>query len=254
MTWRLVAASVKGSSHAAGDLPCQDSNWASPSEGQDANPVLCAFVADGAGSATRGGEGAELAMAAAAKFLKGRLAQEHFTADEAVLVACLEAVRNKISQVAEAECLTSRDYACTFLGAVSTASESALIQIGDGGIVVDVGQGLDMPIIPMSGEYANMTYFVTDEDALARIQTRSFSAALQRLAIFTDGIQRLAVNMSTNAPHSPFFQRFFEVLSHASVEEEDKLHEALHVFLSSGPVNERTDDDRTLVLASIASA
>jgi hypothetical protein len=192
-------------------------------------------------------------MSAAAQFIRHRIRNGGFVPDETVLLECLDEVRRQISGIAEAANLTPRDYACTFLGVISTASHTALIQVGDGGIVVDFGQGLSLPIVPMSGEYANMTYFVTDEDAKARVETKVFPAALHNLAVFTDGIQRLAINMATNTPHSPFFTKFFQVLSKSSAEDEDKLQDALLAFLSSGPVDEKTDDDRTLVLASLAS-
>ena len=252
MTWRLVAASVKGSSHAASNTPCQDSNWASPNEGDATLPVLCAFVADGAGSACRGGDGAEIAMSAAAQFLKKRIRYGGFVADETVLLECMDEVRRQIQLSAEAASLTPRDYACTFLGVVSAASRTALIQIGDGGIVVDFGEGLSLPIVPMSGEYANMTYFVTDEDATTHVQTRAFPSGLKNLAVFTDGVQRLAINMAANTPHAPFFAKFFQVLSQAALEDEEMLQDALLAFLSSEPVSAKTDDDRTLVLASLA--
>jgi hypothetical protein len=254
MIWRLVAASVKGSSHAASNTPCQDSNWASPSEGDATGPVLCAFVADGAGSACCGGDGAEVAMSTAAQFMRERIRHAGFAPDEAVLLECMTEVRRQISHVAEAANLTPRDYACTFLGVVSAASRTALIQVGDGGIVVDFGEGLSLPIVPMSGEYANMTYFVTDEDAMARVQTKELPGVLHNLAVFTDGIQRLAINMATYTPHPPFFTRFFQVLSQSSLEDEDKLQDALLVFLSSEAVDAKTDDDRTLVLASLVGA
>lgn len=41
------------------------------------------------------------------------------------------------------------------------------MQIGDGGVVVDFGHGLQLPLTPMVGEYANMTHFITDEDAVS---------------------------------------------------------------------------------------
>jgi len=253
MTWRLVAASVKGSSHAANNTPCQDSNWASPNEGDLSCPVLCVFVADGAGSACHGGKGAELAMTAAARFMRDRVRQHGFVLDDTVLFDCMQAARNAIIRAADDASLSPRDYACTFLGAVSTSTHTALVQIGDGGIVVNIGDGLVLPIVPMSGEYANMTYFVTDEDAAVRVQIKVFPAAAQNVAVFTDGIQRLAINMTDHTPHSPFFAKFFRVLAQASSQDENKLQDALLAFLSSGAVDERTDDDKTLALASLVA-
>jgi hypothetical protein len=251
MTWRLVAASVEGTSHAANNTACQDSNWASPTVGGDVSPVLCAFAADGAGTASNGRDGAELAMETVARFMRCNAGHEGFVPDEATLRETVLAVREVIANASEAAGLTTRDFACTLLGVVSTPTYTGVVQIGDGGVVVDVGDGLVLPIVPMSGEYANMTYFVTDEDALERMQVITFPATAQRLAVFTDGVQRLAVNMATNTPHEPFFSRFFRILAATHAADEERLHDDLVAFLRSAPVAARTDDDLTLILASL---
>ena len=70
-----------------------------------------------------------------------------------------------------------------------------------------------------------------------------------KVATFTDGIQRLALNLVTNTPHEPFFAPFFNGMAKATVEQEDQLQGLLVKFLGSQAVNERTDDDKTLALA-----
>ncbi len=83
------------------------------------------------------------------------------------------------------------------------------MQIGDGGVVVDFGHGLQLPLTPMVGEYANMTHFITDEDAVSRLETFTSTERVHKVAAFTDGIQRLALNMLDNSPCTflyPVFQ------------------------------------------------
>jgi hypothetical protein len=149
--------------------------------------------------------------------------------------------------------LKARDFACTFLGVVSSAIGTLIMQIGDGGVVIDVGAGLEVPVVPMSGEYANMTHFVTDDEAVSTLVTRVYPTAALRVAVFSDGLQRLALNMADNTAHAPFFAPFFNVLAKATAEQEDELHGALVRFLSSPNVNDRTDDDKTLALAVLLS-
>lgn len=98
-------------------------------------------------------------------------------------------------------------------------------------------------------EYANMTHFITDEDAVSRLETFTSTGRAHKVAAFTDGIQRLALNMLDNSPHVPFFTPFFNGLAAATQEQLDLLPELLKQFLSSPAVNERTDDDKTLALA-----
>ncbi len=92
-------------------------------------------------------------------------------------------------------------------GLVSSANRTLLMQVGDGGIVVDTGVGLQLPIQPMTGEYANQTYFVTDMDALDYLAIKIVDAGVKHAAAFSDGIQRLAFICKTASrmlPSSPF--------------------------------------------------
>lgn len=249
MSWRIVAASAAGTSHTATGGECQDSCFASIESASDKAPLLYMFVADGAGSAMRGGKGAELAIEAAAEFFTKQYFLPEFTLHEALAVDCMLMVRRAIDDHAEKEGLRARDYACTFLGLLSFSQSTLVIQIGDGGVVIDIGDGFHVPIEPMSGEYANMTYFATDNDAIDILQVRCFSKKILKAALFSDGIQRLALNLATNTAHEPFFAPFFNTLSKATIEQEDQLQLALTQFLNSEAVNERTDDDKTLALA-----
>lgn len=249
MTWRLVYASEVGTSHNHTGTLCQDSCWAQVDRLVDGEPLLSVFVADGAGSAAKGGEGAELAIEAAAAFIAKKVKQGEFGLSDGLATDLVVAVRDRIYAAAEAEGLKARDFACTFLGTLSTAVGTLVLQIGDGGVVLDVGAGLEVAVVPMSGEYANMTHFVTDEDAVTVLQTRTYSTRALKVAAFTDGIQRIALNLSSNTPHEPFFAPFFKGMAKATAEQEDQLQGLLVRFLSSAPVNERTDDDKTLALA-----
>lgn len=249
MTWRVVTASEVGTSHTATGTLCQDSCFAQVEANLTKPPLLTIFVADGAGSAAHGGTGAELAIEAATAFVGQHYTQSEFALNDHWAVECIQAVRAKIYTVADQQGAKARDYACTFLGVVATPFATLLMQIGDGGIVVDVGNGLVVPIAPMAGEYANMTNFVTDENAIDVLAVTTFSIRADKVAVFSDGIQRLALNMATNTAHAPFFTPFFKVLATATAAQEDHLQAELARFLQSPAVNARTDDDKTLALA-----
>ena len=249
MTWRLVYASEVGTSHTHTATPCQDSSWAQVDQLADKELLLSVFVSDGAGSAAKGGNGAELAIEAAAALVAKKLKQGEFGLSDELATEIVIAVRERIYAAADTAGLKAQDYACTFLGLLSTTKGTLVLQIGDGAVVVDCGAGLEVAVVPMSGEYANMTHFVTDEDAVTILATKTYPDRALKVAAFTDGIQRIALNMSTNTPHEPFFAPFFNGMAKVSTEQEDQLHGLLVKFLGSAPVNERTDDDKTLVLA-----
>jgi hypothetical protein len=252
LNWRIVGASVVGTSHALNDSCCQDSCWAQEDVTLQGHSLLSIFVADGAGSASHGGEGAELAMQTAAEVIAIKLRQGEFGIGDDLAVECVLAIRTALQARASSLGLHPRDFACTLLGVISQPSASLVLQIGDGGIVVNAGNGLEVPIVPMSGEYANMTNFVTDENAIEVLKTKTYASSFSQVAVFSDGIQRLALNMATNTHHEPFFSHLFKTLETASLDQEDQLHQALIRLLNSEAVNARTDDDKTLVIAALA--
>lgn len=249
MTWRLVYASAIGTSHTQSNTPCQDSCWAQVDQLVNKDLLLTVFVTDGAGSAVKGGEGAELAIEAAAELVGKKVKQGEFGLSDDLATEIIIAIRERIYAAADTASLKARDFACTFLGLLSMANGTLVLQVGDGAMVVDCGTGLEVAVVPMSGEYANMTHFVTDEDAVSVLATKTYPDRALKVAAFTDGIQRLALNLATNTPHEPFFSPFFNGMAKATAEQEDQLQGLLVKFLGSQPVNERTDDDKTLALA-----
>lgn len=251
MSWRIVAASAIGTSHLASGKGCEDSCWAQEDQTAQNEYVLSVFVADGAGSAQHGGEGAEIAMQTAADFMARKISEVEFGVNDELAVQCVLAIRQRIEARAAAVGKTPRDFACTFLGVVALPHAGLAMQIGDGCIVFEAGNDLELAIVPMTGEYANMTHFVTDDNAIELLCTKPIDSQISKVAVFTDGLQRLAIKMATNSPHVPFFTPFFKALETAKPEQEDELQAALVRFLNGDAVNSRTDDDKTLVLASL---
>ena len=251
VTWRAVSAVSIGTSHRVNGTDCQDECRAMVEQchGED---VLTVFVADGAGSALRGRDGALTAVQSAASFVLEQLEQHGLTLQATLAESCLAFIRAAIQTEAEVKGLPTREFACTFLGAICTQSETLVFQIGDGGIVLDVGDGLELFAAPMTGEYANMTHFVTQDEWRDVFAEKLYSRQVRKLAAFSDGLQRLALNMAQGRPHEPFFTPFFGVLAGATPAQEDALAGQLVVFLDSEAVNARTDDDKSLALAVLA--
>ncbi len=74
---------------------------------------------------------------------------------------------------------------------------------------------------------------------------------ISKVAMFTDGIETIALDMQSMKPHTPFFAPFFKVLS--KVKNNGKcnaLCKNLSEFLTGERVNKMTNDDKTLVLIS----
>jgi len=246
--WETVSAAVIGTSHRDLNGVCQD-RCAVLCTQQGDRQWLAMFVADGAGSAPMAEVGAELAVTAALSFVESLMGRVEFGLSDNLAVELVKDVRSSIYLEASRSGHSARDYACTFLGLLSSELGTLAFQVGDGGIVIDSGDSMFVAIKPMSGIYANMTHFVTEEDAIDHLVCEFFPNIAQRAAVFSDGIQRLAINMDSNTPHEPFFSSFFDVLATIKPEKRNQLQGALESFLDSDQVNERTDDDKALALA-----
>lgn len=245
--WRVAATSVRGASHARSDQECQDAHAIVLLP----NGTLVAAVADGAGSAAISEVGSALAVAAAVAAI-GAAATLPSATDEngwqALLTDAARLALLRLEAEAEKRKVDLNALATTLLLAVATPETTAVLQIGDGAIVVgDADGGASALTFPLHGEYANTTVFLTGPDALATAQF-GLHPAVTHLALFSDGLQRIALDMATGAPFAPFFLPLFRFVANES--EATAAQAQLTAFLSSPRVQERSDDDITLVLAA----
>jgi hypothetical protein len=252
--WRLVAASVAGTAHASAGRQCADAFAARVLRRPRAGgSLLVAVAADGAGCSEHAAEGARLAcsavLARARRWAGGRGVLPGFGRE--AFLPWLASVRGRIAAAARAREGEARDFSCTLLVAlVDERGRAAFFQVGDGVIVYRDRDGGYVPALwPQCGEYANHTWFVADENAAEHLQT-AVAEDVHELALLTDGLQRLALRFATREAHGPFFEPMFAHLRNESPGEASGLARELRAFLGSGPVNERTDDDKTLVLAT----
>jgi hypothetical protein len=130
---------------------------------------------------------------------------------------------------------------------VAGAESSAFFQVGDGAMILRRCGVYGVVFWPQSGEYANSTNFLTSDDFREQL---AFSAAggCSDVALMTDGLERLALRFDSQTPHIPFFDPLFRALRAA--DDVAGLNEGLRQFLASESVQSRSDDDKTLILAS----
>ena len=250
MRWRVVPASVSGSSHLRQGAECQDAS--SDTFLTDGSPIV--VVCDGAGSAGRAAEGSRLAADASTSFLRECL-EKALPTDiegwERTLTACLRHVRSVLVKTAEGQASPGgteglSEFATTLLIAVATRDWLVAAQVGDGAIVSrDASGALSVLTVQGESEYVNETTFMTSTDFLKRAHLYvSQQTDVTGLAVLSDGLQLLALKYSDNSAHAPFFVHMF-----AFAENPDAAQADLEEFLRSDKVCERTDDDKTLVLA-----
>jgi hypothetical protein len=219
--------------------------------------VLLAVASDGAGSASQSLDGAALAVD---RFLRDFGDASRHSGLDAITREFVEdwvsRVRAELQGRAETHNLSAREFACTILGAVVGHDRAAFFQIGDGAIVVSNRTEPDdygWVFWPQHGEFANQTNFITQDNALEILEFESEERSVDEIAMFTDGIERLVLNLQDKTAHAPFFRTLFGWLVKTeppAVGEDIPASEVVSRYLGSKQVNERTDDDKTLILAT----
>ena len=247
--WRVIGASVTGASHLKHDLPCQDyqaSRLLPCGEGQ----ALLIALADGAGSAENADLGAQLAVEAALQSLESslRTSEPSSLNFERSMRLAFESAQQVLFDQAEGDEFPVRSLATTLTCVAAVDGFITVGQLGDGSVIVRTDEDELVAVTkPQRGEYANETFFLVQEDALENLQVQVLHYPVQGLAVLSDGLMRLALQMPANIPHRPFFKPLFAFA--VSAEDMDAATVQLASFLSSKRVSERTDDDKSLVLA-----
>lgn len=254
--WRIASASVIGSAHVAAGLPCQDrhASMLLPTESGD---ILLAAVADGAGSAAYAEAGAAIAVETILS-----LAEEHLAADPEGIALTDGLAREWISNVASTLVLTAEEagvaleeYASTLLAAFVGNDWCAFLQVGDGAIVASTPEGgWSLISWPQHGEFANSTTFLTSKGAAARAFFEMRHVRIDDLTMFSDGLENLVLDKAMRRAHGPFFDmKIAPVRRSGAAGTDPRLSAELHAYLTSPRVCVRTDDDKTLILASRAA-
>lgn len=247
-TWNWAAASRRGVAHERCDEARQDAfRIVSPPDNEG---HLSIVVCDGAGSASHGGAGAAVAAWTLASCARSWLAATRRLPEPDGAACWVLLARERIQQAAARRNLAARDFATTVVAVVSDGSSSLTIHIGDGAVAARNSTGAWITLSwPEQGEYASTTRFLTDESAMSlRIERHDF--AIDRLAVMSDGLERLALDFRTGQPHAAFLEPMAQPLASRGGRGHDVLlSRSLASYLDGDRVNQRTDDDKTLVLA-----
>lgn len=253
--WRFAYASAVGTSHAENAAPCQDASHCALFEMATGERVLLAVAADGAGSATYAAQGAQIACAQLIECAQLALRDGITLADidHAIVRDWVEQIRQRIGRQAERVDTDGRAFACTLLLALVGEEHAVFAQVGDGAMVIATGDApsqYEWVFWPERGDYANMTRFITDGDYADHLQFVRKDNAVLEVALFTDGLQHLALQYEPPMAFAPFFAGLFPPVRRIAPEQGPTLSKALAAFLNSPKVNARTDDDKTLILAT----
>jgi hypothetical protein len=248
--WTWASARSIGTSHLRAGKPCEDFGACLEVTGPS-DTVLIAVASDGAGSAVHSAGGSWITtrafVEAATRYVNQGNDLERFSSGLAR--EWLDDIRDRIGSAALRINATPREFASTLVGCLVGTKCSVFVHVGDGAFAFRIeGQSdWNVPTWPAQAQYAATTFFVTDEPE-PHLQFARVSEPIEEIAIFSDGMERLALQFSTKTAFSPFFEKMFAPLQ-GSTGRNRKLSRDLRTFLDSPSVCERTDDDKTLVLA-----
>lgn len=247
-------ASTIGTSHITASQPCQDSHGCSVLNDAAGSSVMVLVASDGAGSASVADVGSALACDTFVKLVTDYIAKGGRVADIArpLVERWIAGIVYGFGLHAEARGFELGDYACTLLAAIVGEDATAFVQIGDGAIVHSDGTGgWSWVFWPQHGEFANTTNFITSEHVQETLAFQTTIRPFEEIAIFTDGLENLVLRKATQEVHGPFFDSMFRSVRGSTAAGPDAgLSRALETYLGSALINERTDDDKTLILAS----
>jgi hypothetical protein len=255
--WLIGKAAVQGVSHLAAGVPCQD--YCEVETSPDGR-WLVAAISDGAGSAAKAAEGAQIVAQSIVRGLIGEVARLErdgpglWLKDRvySILLDTRERLRRTGDDI--------RDYHCTLVGTFIGPTGGILFHVGDGAAIASriklvaraQAQVQELQLWndvvfsePENGEYANETFFITQDDWIKHLRGNILSPGVDIVALMTDGAMPFAIQQGQ--PNAPFMDPLIgQMLRAGDAAERDAI---LQKYLSLPKANEVTNDDKTLMIA-----
>lgn len=253
MTWHCVGTSVIGKSHIDSGIECQDFHSYKIS---DDKLWAALVVCDGAGSARRSAEAANLvanffseSLIKLSQIINNKIPGEWI--NDYVIQSILD-IRAKLREVGQSDTLAQ--FHTTLVASLIGPHGGFAIHIGDGAIftgnlkedklkkVVNLDHGLFISA-PHNGEYANETYFITESSWIKNIRITPISKC-DWLMLCTDGGASLALNHDCTALRPEFF---VPLVSGIKSEPTSGRENFLYKAVATEKTWALTNDDKTLL-------
>ena len=257
--WRIATATATGSAHLRSDLPNQDAVAYRRIELGDVEVVTIA-VADGAGSASRSDEGSRIAADAAVDAIADGISRQPEAAfdehpAESIARDAVKRARIELERYGQCHEVQDRELASTLIVAFASNDLMTAAQVGDGAVIAFNVQSAEAKTLceAHSGEYANETTFVTScsrPDEIAFVGHAS-GHDYDALALITDGLQNLALNMPEREAFMGFWSPMLNDL--VQTDEPEAVPDRLRDFIGGERVQSRTSDDVTIAIAARSS-
>lgn len=241
--WSIATATTVGESHIQRGRGSDDA-FATLQSGRWSALVVC----DGAGSAARAREGADIVSAEFAKQLIRISRQIEGQGpgpwlNDSIISSVLK-VRTDLTSVAQSFDLS--EFHCTLVAALISDTGGFSVHIGDGAIFVGRRKGLASQIelhsSPENGEYSNETYFITETTWLKNLRIRPLGAC-DWVMLTTDGAASLFLDRDIK------FEVISGLLGAVSNEKSlTKVEDDLSYLLESDDAKACSNDDKSIIL------
>lgn len=188
MIMRVISCNVCGRKHTSAGAQCEDKVCVVQKNG-----VVCAAVADGAGSRkyTNAAHGAQAVSEAIASFFCEKFDEYFAAVNEIELRKVISAICHKAlgEQAHKLSLESAETMASTLLCVAVKRNKVIACQIGDGVIGCIMNGTPETLTLPQNGEFAGTTFFVNAPDSYKYIQVRKgFTNSVSHIFLMTDGI------------------------------------------------------------------
>lgn len=255
MQWQAIGCSEIGSGHIKTGIPCQDfCDYQIISN----NQVILGAVSDGMGSASHSDLGSKIAVQTTLKYLDQYHWLDHSIDQSQAQVFfqdLLKTVVTEIQNVAKEKDYSVRDMACTLLAFITTPNLLIAMQCGDGLIVIrpQSSQNYQLIFQPQKGEYANEYVPITSSSAHQYMQVKVIHQPIDFICAATDGIEHISlIKSKVWKAYDKFFEPI-ETQIMRSYKTELEKKKIVSDWLKSDDINQKTDDDKTVLLCIQAS-
>jgi protein phosphatase 2C-like protein len=271
--WLVVRASVVGRSHKESDppIPCQDSSFYQHIGQGWGVAVVC----DGAGSKEYSHYGSEFVANQAGLYFIRIVEENAWQATNSLPLPqqwheicrrALAKIRSDLEEYAREHNLASESLSSTLIVLVHAPNGVLATHIGDGRAAFrNVEEEWKAVIVPLKGEEANQTVFVTSVDwnhPDKYIESAVFAEKPHAFAVLTDGCESHSFEVNIfdaqeqkyydpNRPYSKFFDPLVAALKvlHQDGVSDELIRAKWQRFIESGTDGLRNEpDDKTMVL------
>ena len=205
------------------------------------------FVADGAGSARHGRDGARYAVDSAVDFVRNNdLANK---GPEEVLRVVLRIALDGIEHRAKELNANIEDLATTFMALYVRSHECFSVSVGDGYVIIDGGE-LKLLNEPVKGEYFNETQFITSPEVMRAIRDGTIEVGRDKCDAFVVATDGLWPTIIDGKPYEKFYRPIIDYLRNSSDigKAVDELLNLLRSMQERYP--SAYDDDLTMVVGA----